>query len=89
MQLLMSDKRYNPDPKTDKNDSKAFAKYAAFSTTPYLLIVYPLVGFGLGYLTVYYWHWTIFVAVATMILGLIQGIREVVKMGENLNKDKH
>ncbi|MCX6645545.1 MAG: hypothetical protein NTY09_04185 [bacterium] len=74
---------------TEDKGGSDLARYAAFTSTPYSLIVYPLVGFGLGYLTVYYWHWSIFVAVATMILGLIQGIREVVKIGENLDKDKH
>ncbi len=51
-----------------------------------MLIVYPLVGFGLGYLTVHYWNWSIMVPVVTMILGLVQGIREVLKIGSKIDK---
>lgn len=78
--------KFNPDRIPDKKGRSDFARYAAFTSTPYMLIVYPLVGFGLGYLTVYYWHWSIFVPVVTMVLGLVQGIREVLKIGEKLDR---
>jgi len=49
------------------------ALYAA----PTIIIVYPLVGFTLGYLTVRFWHWPFWVPILTMVMGLVQAIREL------------
>jgi F0F1-type ATP synthase assembly protein I len=79
-------KSKDPGQRSPKKEPGDIAKYAALSSTPTMLIVYPLVGFGLGYLTVHDWNWSIMVPVVTMILGLVQGIREVIKIGKKIDK---
>ena len=49
------------------------ALYAA----PTIIIVYPIVGYLIGYLTVRYLHWPFWVPIVTMVAGLIQAIREL------------
>lgn len=80
-------KSKDPGQGPPKEEPGDIAKYAVLSSTPTMLIVYPLVGFGLGYLTVYYWNWSILVPVVTMVLGLVQGIREVIKIGGKIDKN--
>lgn len=79
-------KSQDPGKSSQNEEPGEIAKYAVLSSTPTMLIVYPLVGFGLGYLTVYYWNWSILVPVVTMVLGLVQGIREVIKIGSKIDK---
>jgi len=64
----------------------------ALYATPTILIVYPIVGFLLGYLTVKYLGWPFWVPIVTMLLGLVQAIREVYRLsrkvyGEKTEKD--
>jgi F0F1-type ATP synthase assembly protein I len=60
---------------------------AAMMSTANIIIAYPLVGFGVGWLLVRYLHFPDWVMVVTMILGLVQGIREILnisrRMGDN------
>ena len=59
---------------------------AAMLSAPTILIVYPLVGFGLGYLTVRFWHWPEWVQLVTLLMGFVQGLREVYRLGTNSGK---
>jgi hypothetical protein len=74
------------EPGDRKNSSFGgdWVKNAALMSAPTIIIVYPLVGFGLGYLTVKLWHWPLWVPVITMVMGLIQAMREVIKLGKKL-----
>lgn len=62
-------------------------KDAALAGAPTLLIVSPIVGFILGYLTVKYWNWPLWVPVLTLIMGFVQGIRETLKMSSKVQKN--
>jgi F0F1-type ATP synthase assembly protein I len=59
---------------------------AAMMSAPTILIVYPLVGFGLGYLTVRFWHWPEWVQLVTLLMGFVQGLREVYRLGTDSAK---
>ena len=76
-----SEEGKEPSVTGDSNQKGDLARYAALTSTPYILIVYPIVGFIVGYLPVYYWGWSIIISVVLMVLGLVQGIREVIKIG--------
>ena len=52
-----------------------------------IIITYPLVGFGLGYLGHYLWGWPKWISMITTILGLIQAIREVYKLSKKVYGD--
>ena len=54
---------------------------------PTLIIVYPLVGFGLGWLCVKYLGWPWWVPLLTMMAALVQAIREVTKLAKKVYKD--
>lgn len=59
---------------------------AAMLSAPTILIVYPLVGFGLGYLAVRFWHWPEWVQLITLLMGFVQGLREVYRLGTGTGK---
>jgi F0F1-type ATP synthase assembly protein I len=61
---------------------------AVLFSAPTILIVYPLVGFGLGYLGYRLWHWPQWISIVTLLMGFVQGIREVVSLGKKLEKPK-
>lgn len=55
-------------------------------SAPTILVVYPLVGFGLGYAAVRFLHWPEWVPVLTLVMGLAQGMREVYRLGKRIEK---
>ena len=59
---------------------------AAMMSAPTILIVFPLVGFGLGYLMVRFWHWPEWVQLVTLLMGFVQGLREVYRLGTDSGK---
>ena len=61
-------------------------KDAALLSAPTMLIVFPLVGFGLGYWLMKIFNWPLWVPVITLVMGFIQGIREVINLGKRLDK---
>ncbi|MFH1677173.1 MAG: AtpZ/AtpI family protein [bacterium] len=61
---------------------------AAMLSAPTMLIVFPLVGFALGCWLAHIFHWPLWVAVITLLMGFVQGIREVIKLGNRLEKSK-
>ena len=89
----MSENRQNNEPIEDKHYRKKsesgsdFVKYAALTSTPYIIIVYPIVGFVLGWLPVHFWNWPAWFPVITLVLGLVQGIREVMKVGSRIDSE--
>ena len=56
-------------------------------SAPTIIIVYPIVGFFVGYIPHKLWNWPIWVALITMILGLVQAIREIYKLGKKIYGD--
>ena len=71
----------------EKKSGGASLRGAAILSAPTILIVYPLVGFGIGYLTVRLWHWPDWVPIVTLLMGLIQGMRDVYRLGLKIEKD--
>lgn len=49
-----------------------------------MIIVFPIVGFFLGYLPTKYWGWPFWVPLITMLLGLVQAIREIYKLSKKV-----
>jgi F0F1-type ATP synthase assembly protein I len=83
-----------PEPgKSDSSDQEkeqsrgAMLRSAALMSAPTILIVFPLVGFALGYLTVKLWHWPLWVPVVTLLMGFVQGMREVYGLGKKLERE--
>jgi len=56
-------------------------------SAPTIIIVYPIVGFALGYMGYKLWGWPIWISMITMLLGLIQGIREIYKLSKKIYGD--
>lgn len=56
----------------------------ALLAAPTIVIVYPLVGWFLGWLTVKYWQWPYWVPILTMLAALIQAIRELAKLSKHI-----
>ena len=52
-----------------------------------IIITYPIVGFGLGFLCHKLWGWPVWISMITTILGLIQAIREVYKLSKKVYGD--
>ena len=75
-----------PD-RNDKKDNEPKYGNVALMSAPTMLIVFPLVGWGLGYLAVKYWHWPAWVQIVTLLMGLVQGMREVYRLGMQIEKD--
>lgn len=59
-------------------------RQAALASAPTILIVYPLVGFGIGYLGMRLWNWPAWVAIITLLMGLAEGMREVYRLGKKM-----
>jgi F0F1-type ATP synthase assembly protein I len=71
----------------DDNSPGSYVRNAAMLSAPTILITYPLVGFGLGWLGAKYWHWPDWIMLVTLLMGLVQGMREVYKLGMKLQKN--
>jgi len=56
-------------------------------SAPTIIIVFPLVGYGLGWLGMNYLGWPWWVPILTMVAGLVQAIREVIKLAKKVYKD--
>ena len=56
----------------------------ALLAAPTIVIVYPLVGWFLGWLTVKYWQWPYWVPILTMVAALVQAILELVKLSKHI-----
>jgi len=62
------------------------ARDAVMLSAPNIIIVFPLVGFGIGYALAKAFHWPMWIAIITLLMGFIQGIREVIRLGEKMSK---
>lgn len=72
----------NGAPSTRERKPGRLIRQAALASAPTILIVYPLVGFGIGYLGMRLWNWPAWVAIITLLMGLVQGMREVYRLGQ-------
>lgn len=79
----------NGENRDDRNSGrkKTFGEIVrerALYAAPTIVIVYPLVGYFIGWLTVRYWSWPYWVPIVTMVAALIQAIRELVKLSRQI-----
>ena len=51
---------------------------------PTIIIVYPIVGFIIGYLLARQFNWPMWITMIPMLLGLIQAIREVYNLSKKV-----
>ncbi len=51
---------------------------------PTIIIVYPLVGWFVGWFPYRFWHWPYWVPILTMLMGLAQAIRELYKLSRKI-----
>jgi len=82
----------NGENRDDRNSGrkKTFGEIVrerALYAAPTIVIVYPLVGYFIGWLTVRYWGWPYWVPIVTMVAALIQAIRELIKLSRRIYDD--
>jgi len=56
-------------------------------SAPTIIIVFPIVGYILGWLPVKYLGWPWWVPLITMVMGLVQAIREVYSLSRKIYGD--
>lgn len=77
------EKNPEPSPRRRKRIGEIYREGALYSA-PTIIIVYPIVGFVLGWLTVRYWNWPFWVPVVTTVAGLVEAIREVYRLSKKI-----
>jgi F0F1-type ATP synthase assembly protein I len=76
----------NGQPPRKKKRPGEIYRESSLLAAPTIIIVYPLVGFFLGWLTVRYWSWPDWVMLLTTLGGVVEGIREVYRLSKKIER---
>jgi fatty acid desaturase len=79
-------KREDRDPARNKTIGQLVRERTLYAA-PTIIIVYPLVGWFVGWLTVRYLHWPFWVPIITMVAAVIQAIRELEGLSKRIYDD--
>ncbi|HDS30615.1 MAG TPA: hypothetical protein ENN67_06165 [Firmicutes bacterium] len=88
----MSEPESEKSPDRDEKPSKKTRSFgeryreSAMLAAPTIIIVYPLVGFFIGWLTVKYWSFPEWVMLLTLVGGVAEGIREIFRLNKRISQ---
>ncbi len=82
------EKESETSPGRKKRPGEVYRDWSLYSATT-IIIVYPVVGFIVGWLMVRFWHWPAWVPALTTVAGVVEGIREVYKLSKKVLGDNN